>query len=55
MIKKLNIEEADRGFKDFLGDMTEESQLFFTGKERNKQQKYSMPLGFRAPEREGRC
>ena len=50
MIKKL---EADRGFKDFFGDMTEESQLFFTGKERNKQQKYSMPLGFRSQKEKG--
>ena len=37
----------------FLGDFTEDSQLFFPGKEKNNAQQFSIPLGFRADKEKG--
>jgi uncharacterized protein YfaS (alpha-2-macroglobulin family) len=44
---------GQRELKDFMGDIVEDSQLFFPGKERNKSQQFSIPLGFRMDKEKG--
>jgi alpha-2-macroglobulin len=44
---------ASRQLADFMGDLTEDSQVFFPRKERNKVQQFSIPMNFRSNKEKG--
>lgn len=50
-IKSLFADNPD--LMPFLGDFTEDSQLFFPGKEKNTGMQFSIPLGFRTDKEKG--